>query len=697
MARLKTREQLEQEQAEAVRYALGNVTLDTTKLLLIYARQSTSRQYVTNIYSAMEQRDGLLERARDMGWKLDEQWILYIENQLAKKTHVSGSLRIDQRPGLQALTEVIESGRASAVLVVDVDRITRDPDLITPTQFANLCKKYNVLIITDDYIFDFNNPTRDDMGKFMNAAIASKEYVRKQILGKMLKNRTRKANMGRVANGVAPVGLMLDQSTLDEKGKPYSLIPSPHADKVDWLYARFRSLGANLAALYREVVAMAVSGKPIFPDNPLIDASSMRLTKVPGGWTVTSRTALKYILTNPMYAGHLVFNKRVVKFNAHPAIVDPENWNYAFMRLSGIDLDGNPIEHGEKSVRYAQKGNSNTALLSGTRDAGRLVIDSTNGAHVYYNRTNDVYWIRKTDARSVTGYIARIDARDLDSLVVERVLYWCRLHEQRCQCEDCEHAPHIAMGTIEQTKQPGVPTGIHADLALSNQELARVERALRTSQHVMDDATLTEHFASKARLIKRIAELEQLIDNEQRMAEKQAKAQKDIDSACDMWDKWTLDEKREFIRLVTESITLEEIASGWLRVVIVWSPLMGFVSPITSSTRAVDTGYKWRKGGDAWNEETLAMLRVHYPTASRQELIHMFPTRSWNAIANRAAIAKVQRAVDREVLDMPHDMSLSDFHVIKEFAVEAGKHIQWTHEYREGGSSNHDYLSGSTR
>jgi hypothetical protein len=43
-----------------------------------------------------------------MGWKLPEQYILYVENQLAKKTYVSGKLRIDQRLGLQAIAEVID-------------------------------------------------------------------------------------------------------------------------------------------------------------------------------------------------------------------------------------------------------------------------------------------------------------------------------------------------------------------------------------------------------------------------------------------------------------------------------------------------------------------------------------------------------------------------------------------------------------
>jgi DNA invertase Pin-like site-specific DNA recombinase len=421
MAKLKTLAQLEQERQDAARYALGNVTLDTDRLLLIYARQSSSKQYVSNIYSAMEQRDGLLERAGELGWTRDEQRILYIENQLARKTQVSGSLRIDQRPGLQAIAEVIETGKASAVLVVSVDRITRDEDLITPTAFANLCKKHHVLIVTDDYIFDFNNPNRDDMGRFMNEAIAAKEYVRKQIKGKMLKNRTRKANMGRVANGVAPIGLMLDESR-------NNLVPSPHAERVNWLYGRFRAHDANLAGLLHEILGMARHGVPLFPDSDGIDPKTIYLKRMVGGWTVKSRTGLRGILTNPMYQGHLVFNGRIVKRNAHPAIVDADNWQFAFDNLADVDLDGNPIEHAKRTVRYSQQMSTNTALLAGTRHTGKLVIDGVNGQHVYVQissaKSYGVYLLLNRHELTANGFETSIDTRELDGILDRaRILY----------------------------------------------------------------------------------------------------------------------------------------------------------------------------------------------------------------------------------------------------------------------------------
>lgn len=93
-----------------------------------------------------------------------------------------------------------------------------------------------------------------------------------------------------------------------------------------------------------------------------------------------------------MYAGHLVFNERIVKYDAHKAIVNLDNWQFAFDHLSDVDFDGNPIEREARSVRYIQKTSVDSgALLAGTRDNGKLVIDGTNGAHVYYNKAKDAY------------------------------------------------------------------------------------------------------------------------------------------------------------------------------------------------------------------------------------------------------------------------------------------------------------------
>jgi hypothetical protein len=53
--RLKSEQKLEEERQEAKRYLLGNFILPTGKPLLIYARQSSVKQVLQNVYSALQQ------------------------------------------------------------------------------------------------------------------------------------------------------------------------------------------------------------------------------------------------------------------------------------------------------------------------------------------------------------------------------------------------------------------------------------------------------------------------------------------------------------------------------------------------------------------------------------------------------------------------------------------------------------------
>jgi len=592
------------------------VTLDTSKLLLIYARQSSSRQFVHNIYSAMEQRDGLIERAHELGWIRDDQYILYVENQLGKKTQISGSLRIDQRPGLKALTEVIESGRASAVLIVSVDRLTRDEDLITPTQFANLCKQNHVVIIAteDEYTYDFNNPNSNDIGKFMEAAIAAKEYIRKQIKGKALKGRTRKVAMGRVGNGTAPIGLQLD----DTRNK---LVPSVHRYKVNDLYKRYCDLNANLNVLYREIVNMAQRGEPLFYPDPSIDEKTIYASKMLDsngdliGWTIKSRTALKHLLSNPMYAGHLSWNGKITKYNAHEAIVDTDLWQYAFEHISKYDLENNPIERpviatkrnkaGQivatvtRTARYIQKNSQdNNALLSGTRDNGRPVIDGINGSHVYVQPANSktiiVYTLRDLHKHTTDGYVTSVTANILDRIVSDRILLFVRVSGKRAQ--------QTAYDATSKIKPLSATSATDGDLALTVKELASVQRALKF-QDSMTDERLAESLASEKRLIKRKAELENAKTNEERIASQRAQARQDLERGQDKWPQWDLEKRRSFIRMVTDTITLEKLDDNTLKVTIVWSPLVGYLN-------AADIGIIQRKPEQVTWEHTAIESRI---------------------------------------------------------------------------------------
>ena len=262
------------------------------------------------------------------------------------------------------------------------------------------------------------------------------------------------------------------------------------------------------------------------------------------------------------------------------------------------------------------------------------------------------------------------------------------------------------MGKIEQTVQPTSQTGVQDDLTLTNQELASVQRALQF-QESMSDERLEETLKKEKRLIKRRAELEQVQAHGERLARQREQAKDDIETAAVKWAKWSVEKRRSFIRMVTDSITLEEIADGWLRLVIVWSPIMGMVIPMTSDVSkisAVYAAYIWRQAGSQWDEDELALLREHYPTMTRPELLHKFPSRSLQAIVSKAINEHITKTVIKrnDGLEVPTNTSLTDLAVINEFMLDAEKmqtvgkvRVQWLREFIERQDTNNGIQSCS--
>ena len=81
-------------------------SLAVQALLAIYARQSTKEQVIRNREAYDQQTIGLVRQAIEYGWPR-ELIVVYIENKRkdGKWVNASGRLRIDQREGLQALTD----------------------------------------------------------------------------------------------------------------------------------------------------------------------------------------------------------------------------------------------------------------------------------------------------------------------------------------------------------------------------------------------------------------------------------------------------------------------------------------------------------------------------------------------------------------------------------------------------------------
>ena len=665
MARLKTQAQLDQEQVEAVQKLTGQYPIPTSRRALLYARYSSIKQVVSSISKGLQQSDGLINRALDIGWKREDA-TLFIENQMTKDGRirsVSGTIPIEDRAGLTTVIEHIKQG-AGALLCDDISRLTRDADLTDAVTLARTCKQHDCLIITNERIYNFQRQA--DYDAYITEAQAAAAYLELHIKGKMLRNRTRKAEQGKVANGTAPVGLMLDESKENLK-------PSPHADGVAWLYTKFVEKNASRNAVLREVGAMAQQGKPLFPVHPDIDPKSMHLKKVFDsagvllGWTVNSRAGLEDILTNPMYAGHLVFNKTIVKRNAHPAIVDADLWQHVFELLSTVDLDYRPIDRPTRTVRYSYPESFQTALLAGTREDGRPVIDGVNGFHVYVMLPDNSYVLRGPRGGTNTGgYETSIRIPELDCLIETQLMDMLRAseiaasHPERGFIHNIVPDWHEKLADFDSSAQKTTPVPDDT-LQTLEAELALIEQDLQFSSGVMDIETRTKLYARKARLSQRRDKLQRAQENKARAQRRLERARRNVKTAKERWHSWDLEEKRDFIQLVTESITLEEIASGWLRISVQWSEVFcGFLYDF----------YLWRGSGTLWSDEEIEILRQHFPTATRTALLELLASRSWKAISRKAALEGVRRSPKPDDLTIPVTMSLSDVQVLKALRQE---------------------------
>src|SRR6266566_5134419 len=235
-------------------------TLQIEQLLAIYARQSTKEQVIKNREAYDQQTIGLVGQALDLGWVKDH-ILVYIENKRkdGKWVSASGRLRIDQREGLQALTERIERDEVKTVLVWAVDRLFRDEDMIQPAVFAKACKEHHCLIITTDDLFDFNNPRKDDRKRFLEAAQAAADYVTKHVKDRMLPARAQLSLRGIADSRKISIGfIVVDRQRYLADGSENPnyrrlVVYEPHAKVVRQLFRRYRELGGNLWALYREI------------------------------------------------------------------------------------------------------------------------------------------------------------------------------------------------------------------------------------------------------------------------------------------------------------------------------------------------------------------------------------------------------------------------------------------------------------
>lgn len=220
---------------------------------------------------------------------------------------VASSSTIINREQMVKLLDRVEQNYYDAVVVMDVDRLSRN-------EFdASLIKR--ILLETETYIvtlYRMYDLTRDDDSLLLGITnlIASGEY--KQILKRMRRGKEYAQKQGHWTNGIAPLGY-----TKDTKTK--KLVPNERANDIQFIFSEIIK-GTTIPSLIRQLNDMGI--------------------KTRQGYDFKYNSIVR-IVNNEAYKGTIASNKTIGQYkprpkkewimvhNVHPAIVDEATWDSA--------------------------------------------------------------------------------------------------------------------------------------------------------------------------------------------------------------------------------------------------------------------------------------------------------------------------------------------------------------------------------
>src|SRR5258708_30026610 len=122
-------------------------SLPTDNPVAVYYRQSTYSQ-VGNISTAIQTID-MVSYLEHRGWSTENITMIDMD------AGISGTKKIDERPGMKMLFELITSGKIGAVACQDEDRLFRDVTQIQVNIFIEACRASNVLVLTPSMVYNF--------------------------------------------------------------------------------------------------------------------------------------------------------------------------------------------------------------------------------------------------------------------------------------------------------------------------------------------------------------------------------------------------------------------------------------------------------------------------------------------------------------------------------------------------------------
>ena len=563
---------------------------------------------------------------------------------------VSGQKRIDQRKELNRLYADIKAGIIGSLVIIHEDRLFRDEFHTVDTTFIELLAKHDVLLFvrTDHRRYDCTK--HSDRNSLIEKMIASRNYLDDHVLGRMNGSQEAKALQGLFVGTNLGMGFV----TKGKKKEQVILIYEPWAERIRWMFKRFKELD-DIYKLGHEIEGIAY----LFPDPSADDfltyTFKIHMSKVPGGFKPSCIETIKYMLSNLSYGGAVIYKGAIITWDSDRAIVDKELALWAYHKITGRDVEGNLLEGVEH--RSLRSNSAQAVLKYILRDpAGPLYV--TVPDHPQYVRqtlTKDL-----ADNKLLRDITFAIRAHLIDDIFLERI--------KALAIAD----PHIAQ-TIEASIQSLEEQHVEEAVSIEDQ-LVNVRLEIKKTLAFLHDKILTLTDKEKGDYNKTLAGLR---DQEQELIEAQEQAdqtdlKKDFQELTDLLadipgqlDGATMQRKQKLAKLITESVTIEEVSVHWLRLTVYWR------GPLANRP---DVCYIWRQRGkrsEDWRTEEDEYIKAHYPEGDKLTMLEALPSRSWNMIYQRALTLGVHRLVNTSN-PIPQNVTIEDLNVIpdREMAMQ---------------------------
>jgi hypothetical protein len=176
---------------------------------------------------------------------------------------------------------------------------------------------------------------------------------------------------------------------------------------------------------------------------------------------------------------------------------------------------------------------------------------------------------------------------------------------------------------------------LELSIAETKARIAEKERVGKVASAEMSDEDLRQHYASLKRLRSNLASMQIKLDRLDADETEKAEARQKLPEIHERWATMPPESQQRFIRAATSRIALDELETGWLKLTIEWSPLLG--------NDIIDEAYIFTTGGKRWTDEEKRLVREHYSIADKQWLLAKLPDRGWEAIGAKSSQWGIRR------------------------------------------------------